>query len=75
MPQPQSIQSKRIEPRGLSPNMSPDPVVKEAPLDILKNIPVTAIVFTFTFGSMIGLMLVTFKVVVDAGGVRLAGLE
>lgn len=100
--------------QGLSPDMSPDPIIKETPIDLLKSIGIQQIVSTVrpkdvtaslahtplrsglallmwadachvpllhpqvvfcTFSSMIGLMIATFYVVLNAGGVRLAGLD
>mmetsp|Transcript_5131 Transcript_5131/g.11163 ORF Transcript_5131/g.11163 Transcript_5131/m.11163 type:complete len:204 (-) Transcript_5131:654-1265(-) len=64
-----------IEPRGLSPDMGPDPIVKETPLNLLQQISITQVVIFFSFTLIIGLMLSTFYVVLNAGGVRLAGLD
>lgn len=64
-----------IEPKGLTPDMSPDPIIKETPFDLIKSIGLPQIIIFCTFSSMIGLMIATFWVVVNAGGVSLAGLD
>ena len=55
--------------------MSPDPVVKETPFSILQSIGLTQVAIVFSFSLIIGLMLATFTVVLNAGGIRIAGLE
>ncbi|GAX83632.1 hypothetical protein CEUSTIGMA_g11056.t1 [Chlamydomonas eustigma] len=64
-----------IEPKGLTPDMSPDPFMKETPFDLLKSIGLTQIFIVVSFSLIIGLMLATFYVVLNAGGIRLAGLD
>lgn len=66
-----------MEPAGLSPDMSPDPIVKTPPTpgNLISKITLTQVVLFCTFSSMIGLMLATFSVVVKSGAVRLAGIE
>jgi hypothetical protein len=66
-----------MEPKGLSPDMGPDPIVKMAPTpgNLISKITLTQVVLFCTFSSMIGLMLATFSVVVKSGAVRLAGIE
>ncbi|MEW5307390.1 MAG: hypothetical protein WDW36_009793 [Sanguina aurantia] len=63
-----------IEPLGLNPDMSPDPIVKEAPFDFLKSITLTQGVIAGSFVFVIALMLVTFNVAVGAGAIRLSGI-
>eukprot|EP00878_Enallax_costatus_P023488 GHUV01024986.1.p1 GENE.GHUV01024986.1~~GHUV01024986.1.p1 ORF type:complete len:207 (+),score=82.64 GHUV01024986.1:266-886(+) len=65
------------EPKGLAPDMSPDPIVKQAatPGNFLSRITLTQIVLFCTFSSMILLMLATFSVVLKSGAIRLAGIE
>jgi hypothetical protein len=65
------------EPKGLSPDMGPDPIVKPAitPGNILSRITLTQVVLFCTFSSMILLMLATFSVVLKSGAIRLAGIE
>eukprot|EP00798_Chlamydomonas_sp_ICE-L_P018798 gene18798-25343_t len=58
-----------IEPKGLNPEMSPDPIVKETPVEFLKNLIV------LSFVLVIGLMLATFAFVWKVGGISLAGID
>lgn len=66
-----------IEPRGLTPDMGPDPIVAP-PKDTrswLARITLTQIVLFCSFSTIIGIMLATFWVVLNTGAVRLAGIE
>lgn len=64
-----------IEPVGLRPDMSPDPVVKETPVSLLKSITLTQVVLFCSFSLIILLMIGTFNVVLSTGAIRLAGIE
>lgn len=66
-----------IEPKGLSPDMGPDPIVAP-PKDtrsFLARITLTQVVLVLSFSTIIGLMIATFFVVVNTGAVRLAGID
>lgn len=66
-----------IEPKGLSPDMGPDPIVAP-PKDTrswLQRITLTQVVLFFSFSTIIATMIATFFVVVNTGAVRLAGIE
>lgn len=66
-----------IEPKGLSPDMGPDPIVAP-PKDTrswLQRITLTQVVLFFSFTTIILTMIATFFVVVNTGAVRLAGIE
>ncbi|GFR48040.1 hypothetical protein Agub_g9873 [Astrephomene gubernaculifera] len=64
-----------MEPAGLRPDMSPDPFVKEAPVNLLKSITTTQVVLFCSFSLIILLMLGTFNVVLNSGAIRLAGID
>ncbi|GBF98686.1 hypothetical protein Rsub_11400 [Raphidocelis subcapitata] len=66
-----------IEPKGLSPDMGPDPIIAP-PKDTrswLARITLTQVVLFLSFSTIIGIMIATFVVVVKTGAVRLAGIE
>lgn len=64
-----------VEPMGLRPDMSPDPFVKETPINFLKSITLTQVVLFLSFTLIIALMLATFNVVLNSGAIRIAGIE
>jgi hypothetical protein len=68
----------KIEPAGLSPTLGPDPLAPAAPAaqgGFLRRITLTQVVLFLSFSTIIGLMLATFRVAVNAGAIRLAGVE
>jgi hypothetical protein len=68
----------KIEPAGLSPTLGPDPLAPAAPPTpggFLSRITLTSVVLVLSFSTIIGLMLATFRVAVNAGAIRLAGVE
>jgi hypothetical protein len=71
----------KIEPAGLSPTLGPDPLAPAAPagtsspLGFLGRITLTQVVLFLSFSTIIGTMLATFRVAVNAGAIRLAGVE
>jgi len=58
------------EPKGLSPNMSPDPVEEEPWWAFVKQLKTAQIVTVISFTLIILLMLSTFKIVLDSGAIH-----
>jgi hypothetical protein len=63
-----------IEPLGLRPDMSPDPMVAETPISFLQSITLTQVLIVLSFTLIIALMFSTFFFVLKVGGVRLNGI-
>jgi hypothetical protein len=64
-----------MAPEGLRPDMSPDPVEQETIVSFIQGIGWTQVFIFLSFAGSIGLMIATFFVVLQAGGVRLQGLD
>jgi len=70
----------KIEPAGLSPTLGPDPLAPSVPVipgaaGFFSRITLTSVVLVLSFSTIIGIMLATFRVAVNAGAIRLAGVE
>ncbi|KAG2489341.1 hypothetical protein HYH03_012171 [Edaphochlamys debaryana] len=64
-----------IEPTGLRPDMSPDPFVKETPVNFIKSITLTQIVLFCSFTLIIVGTVATFNFVLGTGAIRIAGID
>lgn len=64
-----------IEPKGLTPMLGPDPVLKEKQKNPLASITITQVVLFCSFTLIILSMLATYNFVMSTGAIRLAGIE
>ncbi|KAG1673952.1 hypothetical protein FOA52_015708 [Chlamydomonas sp. UWO 241] len=64
-----------MSPEGLKPDMSPDPIVKETVTSFIQGIGWQQVTIFLSFAGSIGLMIATFFVVLQAGGVDKQSVE